>query len=135
MTDEPASGQHSPWPDTVSQPAAGAVTFKRLMSKVLRLLEIQTQLIGLRFAVTMREVLLTAMLVVGGVLLLLLGLVFLYVAVFKALLLVMGPIAVCLIFAVFHIVGALVILLLIQSRRQSAGTTAAAPAAHSGGPR
>ncbi|NNM88654.1 MAG: hypothetical protein HKL95_09060 [Phycisphaerae bacterium] len=136
MTDEPASGQHSPWPDTGSQPqAAGSATFKSLMSKLLRLFEIQSHLIGLRFALTMREVLLTAMLVVGGVLLLLLGLVFLYVAVFKGLLLVMGPIEVCLIFAAFHMLGALVILLMIQSRRKSVGTTAATPAANSGGSR
>ena len=136
MTDEPASGQHSPGPGVGSAPqAAGTVAFKSMMSKLLRLFEIQTQLIGLRFALTMREVLLSFMLVVGAVLLLLLGLVFLYVAVFKALLLVLGPIAVCLIFAVVHLAAAGLLLLWLKSRREAADSAAAPSAADSGGSR
>ncbi len=135
MTEEPASGQDSPRPGVGSQPpAAGAATFRSVVSKLLRLFEIQAQLIGLRLAVTMREAILTITLVLGAVLLLLLGLVFLYVAVFKVLLLVMGPIAVCLIFAAVHMVGAGVLLLLIKSRRKVAGSMEAQSATNSGGP-
>jgi hypothetical protein len=105
-----------------------------VVSKLLRLFEIQAQLIGLRLAVTMREAILTITLVLGAVLLLLLGLVFLYVAVFKVLLLVMGPIAVCLIFAAVHMVGAGVLLLLIKSRRKVAGSMEVQSATNSGGP-
>lgn len=135
MAEEPASGQDSPRPGAGSQPpTAGSVTFKSVVSKLLRLFEIQTQLIGLRLAVILREVLLTAMLVMGVVLLLLLGLVFLYVAVFKALLLVMGPIEVCLIFAAVHMAGAGVLLLLFKNRREVAGSIEAQSKANSGGP-
>ncbi len=133
MAEEPASGQDSPRPGAGSQPPAA--TFKSVVSKLLRLFEIQTQLIGLRFAAAMREVLLTAMLVVGTVLLLLLGLVFLYVAVFKALLLVMGPIEVCLIFAAVHLAGAGVLLLVVKNRHGATGDRATEPAASSGGSR
>ncbi len=136
MAEEPASGQDSPRLGAGSQsPATGAVTFKSVVSKLLRLFEIQTQLIGLRFAATMREVLLTMMLVVGTFLLLLLGLVFLYVAVFKALLLVMGPIEVCLIFAAVHLAGAGVLLLVVKNWHGATGDRATEPAASSGGSR
>lgn len=136
MTDELGSEPHPPSSDEGREPrSAGSFTLKSLVAKILRLFEIQAQIISLRLAATMREVILTAILALAAIFLLLLGLIFLYVAVFKALLLVMGAIAVCLIFAAVHLVGALVILLAMKHRRGGGRTVAAAPAASSGGPR
>lgn len=118
-----------------ADPASPRVTLKTFLEPVLRLIEIQLQIIGLRLVATVSEMLQAAILLLCVVLLLIVGITFFYFAAFKALLLVMGSIEVCLIFAGVHIGAALIILVLLRKRNnaphpQPAGTNTPREAAH-----
>jgi hypothetical protein len=87
-------------------PGAGRYYSQRILRALLDVIELEAQIITLRLLSAMRDAVIRACLVIGGILLSLLGAVFLEIAIFQTLERFIPVVGVFLIFAVVHLLFA-----------------------------
>lgn len=106
------------------RPGAGRYYSQRILRALLDVIELEAQIITLRLLSAMRDAVVRACLVAGGVLLSLLGAVFLEIAIFQTLERFIPVVGVFLIFAVVHLLlaGILIFIAVRPAPSNGSGT-------------